>query len=144
MVNREEYLKKLLSWKDEQVIKVVSGIRRCGKSTLLKQFIELLQSQGIDSEQIIYLNLEEIENDELYDYKSLYNYITERLCKGRNTYILTGAFDSLVTSFLLKKWGGTDSAGNAVPLPPKCMCNSVKWSLSLSTVSYSIGSSPFR
>lgn len=109
MVKREEYLKKLLSWKDEQVIKVVSGIRRCGKSTLLKQFIELLQSQGIDSEQIIYLNLEEIENDELYDYKSLYNYITERLCKGRNTYIFldeiqkVDEFEKAVDSLYVKE-----------------------------------------
>ena len=109
MVKREEYLKKLLSWKDEQVIKVVSGIRRCGKSTLLKQFIDLLQSQGIDSEQIIYLNLEEIENDELYDYKSLYNYITERLCKGRNTYIFldeiqkVDEFEKAVDSLYVKE-----------------------------------------
>ena len=46
MVRRTAYLERLVSWKDEQVIKVVTGIRRCGKSTLLKQYQELLREQG--------------------------------------------------------------------------------------------------
>ena len=67
MVERTEYLKKLTLWKDEQVIKVVTGIRRCGKSTLLMQYQEHLRSVGIEDRQIVSLNFEELENEELLD-----------------------------------------------------------------------------
>lgn len=87
MVKRTEYLARLSAWKDEKVIKVVTGMRRCGKSTLLMQFQELLKEQGVENEQIIYLNFEELENESLLNYKSLYDYIKERLCKNKNTYI---------------------------------------------------------
>ena len=62
MVIRQEYLNKLISWKDENVIKVVTGIRRCGKSTLLQQYQSYLKDNGIADEQIISLNFEELEN----------------------------------------------------------------------------------
>ena len=58
MVQRKEYLDILLSWKDDKVIKVVTGIRRCGKSTLLEQFQALLIKNGVDSSQIISINFE--------------------------------------------------------------------------------------
>ena len=87
MVERKEYLQKLWSWKDEQVIKVVTGIRRCGKSTLLKQYQNKLKSAGVTEEQIISINFEELENEPLLDYKSLYQYIKERLCEDKMTYI---------------------------------------------------------
>ena len=67
MVERKEYLQKLWSWKDEQVIKVVTGIRRCGKSTLLKQYQNKLKSVGVTEEQIISINFEELENEPLLD-----------------------------------------------------------------------------
>ena len=67
MVLRNEYLEKLRSWKDEQVIKVVTGIRRCGKSTLLKQYQELLKQEGIQEAQVISINFEELEFEELLD-----------------------------------------------------------------------------
>ena len=60
MVERKEYLQQLLSWKDEQVIKVVTGIRRCGKSTLLRQYQNLLRQQGVAQEQIISINFEDL------------------------------------------------------------------------------------
>lgn len=60
MVERKEYLQQLLSWKDEQVIKVVTGIRRCGKSTLLQQYQNLLRQQGVAQEQIISINFEDL------------------------------------------------------------------------------------
>ncbi len=69
MVEREEYLKQLLSWKDEKIIKVVTGIRRCGKSTLLKQYQEYLLKNGITPEQIISINFERTalrEENDLY------------------------------------------------------------------------------
>ena len=61
LVERKEYLEALLSWKDEQVIKVVTGIRRCGKSILLAQFQQRLLQDGISSEQIVSVNFEELE-----------------------------------------------------------------------------------
>ena len=53
MVERKEYLERLIQWKDEQVIKVVTGIRRCGKSTLLLQYQEWLKASGVSDEQIV-------------------------------------------------------------------------------------------
>lgn len=98
MVERKEYLQKLWSWKDEQVIKVVTGIRRCGKSTLLKQYQNKLKLVGVTEEQIISINFEELENEPLLDYKSLYQYIKERLCEDKMTYIFLDEIQK-VTSF---------------------------------------------
>lgn len=98
MVERKEYLQKLWSWKDEQVIKVVTGIRRCGKSTLLKQYQNKLKSARVTEEQIISINFEELENEPLLDYKSLYQYIKERLCEDKMTYIFLDEIQK-VTSF---------------------------------------------
>ncbi len=87
MVIREEYLEQLKSWKDEQVIKVITGIRRCGKSKLLEQYQNHLIENGVSKEQIVSINFEEMEYDELLDYKKLYSYLKEHLQKGRMTYI---------------------------------------------------------
>lgn len=87
MVERTEYLKRLNSFRDEKVIKVITGIRRSGKSTLLKQYQELLLSSGVDSSQIVSLNLEELENEEFLDYRKLYEFIKNKLKKGRMTYV---------------------------------------------------------
>ena len=61
MVQRKEYLDQLKKWKDEQVIKVITGIRRCGKSTLLELYQDYLKSLGVDEDQIIFINFEELE-----------------------------------------------------------------------------------
>ena len=87
MVERKEYLQQLLSWKDEQVIKVVTGIRRCGKSTLLQQYQNFLRQQGVDDSQIIAINFEDLEYESLLDYAALYRFIKERLQPDRMTYI---------------------------------------------------------
>ncbi len=73
MIERKEYLQKLIAWKDKQVIKVVTGIRRCGKSTLLDLYKELLLKNGVCYEQIVSVNFEELENEQFLDYK---NYTT--------------------------------------------------------------------
>lgn len=108
MVQRNEYLSELLKWKDEQVIKVVTGIRRCGKSTLLLQYQDYLKSNGVSDEQIISINFEELEYEELYDYKKLYKYIKDRMCEDKTTYIfldeiqkVTG-FEKVVDSLYVK------------------------------------------
>lgn len=108
MVKRKEYLNKLIEWKDEQVIKVVTGIRRCGKSTLLLQYQDYLRENGVLAEQIITLNFEELENEALLDYKALYSYIKEGLCKDKMTYIFldeiqnVSSFEKAIDSLYVK------------------------------------------
>lgn len=87
MIQRKEYLDQLIQWKDEQVIKVITGIRRCGKSTLLKLYQDYLKSMGITDDQIVYVNFEELEYEELLNYKALYNYVKERLHPTKTTYV---------------------------------------------------------
>lgn len=87
MVKRHQYLEKLKKLKDMQIIKVVTGFRRCGKSTLLLQFQEYLKECGVDDSQIISINFEKLEFEHLLNYKELYSYITERLHPEKMTYI---------------------------------------------------------
>lgn len=87
MVKRHQYLEKLKKLKDMQIIKVVTGFRRCGKSTLLLQFREYLKERGVDDSQIISINFEKLEFEHLLNYKELYSYITERLHPEKMTYI---------------------------------------------------------
>lgn len=108
MVQRKEYLDQLINWKDEQVIKVVTGIRRCGKSTLLLQFQQWLKENGVTDEQIVSVNFEELEYEELLDYKKLYQYLKERLVNGKTTYIFldeiqkVSSFEKVVDSLYVK------------------------------------------
>lgn len=87
MIKRKEYLKQLLSWKDQSIIKVLTGIRRCGKSTILKLYQEYLLNNGIDPSQIISINFEELEYEDLQDYKKLYQYIKDKLVENKMMYI---------------------------------------------------------
>ena len=87
MIERSEYLKKLISFKDKNLIKVISGIRRCGKSTLLELFKDYLLKNGVKKSQIISLNFEDPDNEELTDYKKLYEYIKLKLQPGEQNYI---------------------------------------------------------
>ena len=109
MIERTNYLQKLIAWKDEQIIKVVTGIRRCGKSTLLDIYKGYLKENGIGDEQIISVNFEDLENEILQDYRVLYAYLTERLCKGKTTYIFLDeiqkveGFEKVVDSLYIKE-----------------------------------------
>lgn len=87
VIIREEYLNKLKSLKDKNIIKIVSGIRRCGKSTLLLQFQDWLIEQGTKKSQIIFINFEDLEYEDLTDYRSLHKYIKDRLEKNIKTYV---------------------------------------------------------
>jgi len=108
LVQRQEYLDQLISWKDEQVIKVVTGIRRCGKSTLLMQFQGWLEENGVTQEQIVFINFEELEYEDLLDYRKLYQYLKERLVSGKITYIFldeiqkVSSFEKVVDSLYVK------------------------------------------
>ena len=86
-VLRKKYLDELIRWRDKQVIKVVTGIRRCGKSTLLEQYKQWLVASGVESSQIQALNFEELENEPFLEYHSLYNHLKSNLVVGKMNYI---------------------------------------------------------
>jgi hypothetical protein len=87
MILRPTYLEKLRRWKDRDVIKVVTGVRRCGKSTLLGLFAQELLDQGIPQERIIALNLEQLENEELLEYRALHDAILSRVTSDAMHYV---------------------------------------------------------
>lgn len=109
MIKREEYLKFLLEWKDQQIIKVISGIRRCGKSTLFELFREKLLQDGVDEKQIIDINFEDADNAELCDFKKLYDHIKGRMLPDKMNYIFldeiqhVDQFQKAVDSLFIKK-----------------------------------------
>ena len=108
MVERTGYLERLRQWKDEQVIKVVTGIRRCGKSTLLVQYQDWLRASGVPAERIVSVNFEELEYEELLDYRRLDAYLKERLVPGATTYLFldeiqkVAGFEKVVDSLYVK------------------------------------------
>ena len=87
MIQRPEYLSELKKFKDKELIKVVTGIRRCGKSTLLEMYKNYLIDIGIDEEQIISINLEDLKYNFIKDYMDLYNYINDKLKKDKKNYV---------------------------------------------------------
>lgn len=87
LIPRKEYLDWLCSWQDKQIIKVVSGVRRCGKSTMFTLFKQNLLNQGVDEKQIISINFEAMEFEALRDYHTLYQYINDRLQQDCKNYI---------------------------------------------------------
>lgn len=87
MIERPTYLAQLISFKEKDLIKIVTGIRRCGKSTLFDLFIEYLLSQNIDKNQIIRINLEEYEFNDLKDYNDLYQYVNSKLLPDKINYV---------------------------------------------------------
>ena len=87
LIQREEYLNRLIALKDKQIIKVVTGVRRCGKSKLFELYQQWLLENGVEKEQIISINFEDLDFEELTDYKKLHEYLKERLLKDKMTYI---------------------------------------------------------
>lgn len=86
MIERKEYLEKLKKWKDKDLIKVIIGIRRCGKSTLFDIYIDYLKSIGIEDNHIISVNLENPDN-EFDTYKELYKYVKEQIKDKKQYYV---------------------------------------------------------
>lgn len=97
MVERKEYLEKLKKWKDKDLIKVITGIRRCGKSTLFELYIRYLKSIGIEEDHIISINFENPDN-EFEDYKELYKYVKEQIKDKKQYYIFLDEIQN-VTKF---------------------------------------------
>lgn len=88
MIDRPGYLEKLLRWKDRDVIKVVTGVRRCGKSTLLTLFMSELERLGVPPERIISINFERLEYEHLLDYHALHDEVVGRAQPGSMNYVL--------------------------------------------------------
>lgn len=108
-IDRDNYLSILKNFKDQQIIKVISGIRRCGKSTLLEIYQDYLINNGVSKNQIISINFENADYEELQDRKKLYEYIKNKLVKGKKTYIFLDEiqnvyeFEKTVDSLFINK-----------------------------------------
>lgn len=107
MVKRDLYLSKLMKYIDRPLIKVLTGIRRSGKSTLLKLLKEELLKTGVKEENIVFINLESLEFDFIKNYNDLYNYVKKLLnnCNGKKYILLdeiqeVESWEKTVASFL--------------------------------------------
>lgn len=88
LINRPQYLDQLIQNKDVDLVKIVTGIRRCGKSSLLDLFHAYLTDSGVPEERIIHMNLESLRYRELGDYLAFYDYVSARIPKSGKTYLI--------------------------------------------------------
>lgn len=108
VIERKEYFQQLLGYKDKKIIKVITGIRRCGKSTLLKIFQDYLLDSGVEREQIVSINFEDFEYEDLWEPRALYSYIKDRIISGKMMYLILDEiqnvreFQRVVDSFFIK------------------------------------------
>ena len=108
-LERKEYLDKLIGFRDKQLIKVVTGVRRCGKSTLLEIYQDYLRTNGVKEEQIVAINLEDFDFFALREPAALHRYIKERLVPGKMTYVFVDEiqhctdFPSVIESLYIRK-----------------------------------------
>ena len=108
MIERTEYLEQLKRFKNKNLIKVITGIRRCGKSTLFELFINYLKKTGIKDDQIIKINLEDADYD-FKDYKELYSYVNKQIDSKKDYYVFLDEvqnipmFQKAVDSLYIKK-----------------------------------------
>ena len=107
-IERTAYLNKLIAFKDKNIIKVITGIRRCGKSTIMEIFRDWLLGNGVKDNQIIYLNFEDYDNYELRNPHNLNAYIKPLILQDRMTYIFfdeiqhVSDFPDIINSLNLK------------------------------------------
>ena len=87
MIERTDYINRLKSFRDQPMIKVATGIRRCGKSTLFEQFIDFLKSTGVEDSQIIHMKMTDGEHDYITDHSILYKEVNNRLEPNRQNYV---------------------------------------------------------
>jgi predicted AAA+ superfamily ATPase len=88
MIIRQNYLDRLIEYKDKKPIKVITGVRRCGKSVLLQQYHDHLIRSGVDPDHIISINFESLKYEKLKDYRPFYEYILSAVQKNGRSYIL--------------------------------------------------------
>ena len=92
LINRPEYMNQLIQNRDVDLVKIVTGIRRCGKSSLLDLFHQYLSDNGVADANIIHMNLESLRYRNLSNYLAFYDYISERIPNDKKTYLI---FDEL-------------------------------------------------
>lgn len=108
-IDRKEYLDFLVKSKDRHIIKIVSGVRRCGKSTLFEIYKDFLLENGVAKNQIISINFEDMDYEELTDYKKLYEYIKSKMIEDKRNYIFldeiqhVDKFEKVVDSLFIKE-----------------------------------------
>lgn len=108
LIERKQYMQQLRNLKDQNVIKVISGVRRCGKSTLLMMFAETLIQSGVDRKQIQFYNFEDLDTLAIGDIYQIHTYIKERLVDDKPNYIFldeiqnVAEFQRLVDSLYIK------------------------------------------
>ena len=108
-LDRTRDLNWLIKWKDQQIIKVVTGVRRCGKSTLFEIFQDYLLEHGVDKGQIIAINFEDLAYEDLLEYRALYRFVCDRLIPGKRNYIFLDEiqhvehYEKAVDSLFLKE-----------------------------------------
>ena len=100
MIKRELYLSRIRGFYDSTLVKILVGIRRCGKSVILKQIMEELKEKGIADDHILYINFEFIEYEELCDYKKLNAYVKEHIVDQKLYYVL---FDEIQNVKMFEK-----------------------------------------
>ena len=109
LINRKTYLDQLNMLREEKIIKVVTGVRRCGKSTLFELYIEQLKAGGVSDDQIIFINLEDEDFFGLLDYRKLHEYVKARIIKEKLTYVFLDEiqnclnYEKAVSSLYLRK-----------------------------------------
>jgi len=109
LIERKAYLEQLSMWREEKMIKVVTGVRRCGKSTLFDLYIGRLKAEGVADEQIVFINLEDVDHAELLDYKKLHEYVKARMRNDTWTYLFIDEiqnckdYEKAVSSLYLKR-----------------------------------------
>ena len=108
IIERDQYLNKLIALKDKHLIKIITGVRRCGKSTLMEIFKNYLLKNGIDNKNIISINFEDYDFFDLREPSKLYAYIKERIDETKKTYIFLDEiqhvedFPRIIDSFYIK------------------------------------------
>lgn len=108
-IERQEYLDKLISFRDKQIVKVVTGVRRCGKSTLLEIYQDYLRANGVGEDQIVCVNLEDFDFAALKDPAVLHAHVKERLVPHKMTYVFVdeiqhcAEFPAVISSLLMRE-----------------------------------------
>ncbi|MDR1101286.1 MAG: ATP-binding protein [Clostridiales bacterium] len=109
LIQRPEFLEQLKMWREKDMIKVVTGVRRSGKSTLFDLYIDYLKKDGVDDNQIIHINLEEKENEHLLDVDKLYDFLISKLSKHKTTFYfidevqMCEGYEKAIDSLFVKK-----------------------------------------
>ncbi|MDD3751906.1 MAG: ATP-binding protein [Tissierellia bacterium] len=97
-INRPVYLKKIIEFKDKDLVKIITGIRRCGKSTLLDLFEDYLLEQNIPKKNILHMNMESLKYRNILNYDTFYEFVSNSIVDGERNYLI---FDELQT---VKHW----------------------------------------